>query len=165
MFEEDIAHDHVCVLWKPVFLRSSDPSVIYREGKVGSRTEENDNSLTWREERREFWLLQSQVLAERSHSSDFSVSSTADSWNVLVKTISWKPTPKEVGWVSGKMAFASIRRSILRLATSCGFSRLDYCNCLLNMGTTDSLIQHLQKIQNLTAGLVLLYHRSAPRLD
>ena len=41
------------------------------------------------------------------------------------------------------------------LVTSCILSRLDYCNCLL-MGTRNSVIQPLQKIQNFAARLVLL---------
>ena len=45
-----------------------------------------------------------------------------------------------------------------RLVTSYILSRLDYCNCLL-MGTPNSVIQPLQKIQNFAARLVLL----APR--
>ena len=44
------------------------------------------------------------------------------------------------------------------LVTSYILSRLDYCNCLL-MGTPNSVIQPLQKIQNFSARLVLL----APR--
>ena len=46
-------------------------------------------------------------------------------------------------------------------------SRLDYCNCLL-MGTPNSVIQPLQKIQNFAARLVLLaprYHHSTPLLE
>ena len=41
-----------------------------------------------------------------------------------------------------------------RLVTSYILSLLDYCNCLL-MGTSNSVIQPLQKIQNFAARLVL----------
>ena len=47
------------------------------------------------------------------------------------------------------------------------FSRLDYCNCLL-MGTPNSVIQPLQKIQNFAARLVLLaprHHHATPLLE
>ena len=53
------------------------------------------------------------------------------------------------------------------LVTSYILSRLDYCNCLL-MGTPNSVIQPLQKIQNFTARLVLLtprHHHSTPLLE
>ena len=53
------------------------------------------------------------------------------------------------------------------LVTSYILSRLDYCNCLL-MGTPDSVIQPLQKIQNFAARLVLLsprHHHSTPLLE
>ena len=58
---------------------------------------------------------------------------------------------------------SSIRRFLTEdatktLVTSYILSRLDYCNCLL-MGTPNSVIQPLQKIQNFAARLVLL----APR--
>ena len=46
-------------------------------------------------------------------------------------------------------------------------SRLDYCNCLI-MGTPNSVIQPLQKIQNFAARLVLLapcHHHSTPLLE
>ena len=46
-------------------------------------------------------------------------------------------------------------------------SRLDYCNCLL-IGTPNSVIQPLQKIQNFSARLVLLaphHHHSTPLLE
>ena len=46
-------------------------------------------------------------------------------------------------------------------------SRLDYCSCLL-MGTPNSVIHPLQKIQNFAARLVLLaprHHHSAPLLE
>ena len=46
-------------------------------------------------------------------------------------------------------------------------SRLDYCNCFL-MGTPNSIIQSLQKIQNFAARLVLLaprHHHSTPLLE
>ena len=52
------------------------------------------------------------------------------------------------------------------LFTSYILSRLDYCNCLL-MGTPNSVIQPLQKIQNCAARLVLLapcHHHSTPTL-
>ena len=51
--------------------------------------------------------------------------------------------------------------------TSYILSRLDYCNCIL-MGTPNSVIQPLQKIQNLAARLVLLaphHHHSSPLLE
>ena len=53
------------------------------------------------------------------------------------------------------------------LVTSCILSRLDYCNCLL-MGTPNSVIQPLQKVQNFAASLVLLVPRhqhSTPLLE
>jgi len=53
------------------------------------------------------------------------------------------------------------------LVTSYILSLLDYCNCLL-MGTPNSVIQPLQKIQNFAARLVLLaplHHHSTPLLD
>ena len=64
---------------------------------------------------------------------------------------------------------SSIRRfltedAIKTLVTSYILSRLDYCNCFL-MGTPNSVIQPLQKIQNFAARLVLLaprHHHSAP---
>ena len=52
------------------------------------------------------------------------------------------------------------------LVTSYILSRLDYCYCLL-MGTPNSAIQPLQKIQNFAARLVLLvphHHHSTPLL-
>ena len=54
-----------------------------------------------------------------------------------------------------------------RLVTSYIPSRLDCCNCLL-MGTPNSVIQPLQKIQNLAARLVLLaprHHHPTPPLE
>ena len=51
--------------------------------------------------------------------------------------------------------------------TSCILSRFDYCNCLL-MGTPNSVIQPLQKIQNFAARFVLLaprHHHSTPLLE
>ena len=64
---------------------------------------------------------------------------------------------------------SSVRRFLTEdatktLVTSYIFSRLDYCNCLL-MGTPNSVIQPLQKIQNFAARLVLLtprHHHSTP---
>ena len=53
------------------------------------------------------------------------------------------------------------------LVTSYILSRLDYCNCLL-MGTPNSVIQPLQKIQIFAARLVLLaprHHHSKPLLE
>ena len=53
------------------------------------------------------------------------------------------------------------------LVTSYILSRLNYCNCLL-MGTPNSVNQHLQKIQNFAARLVLLaprHHHSTPLLE
>ena len=53
------------------------------------------------------------------------------------------------------------------LVTSYILSQLNYCNCLL-MGTPDSVIQPLQKIQNFAARLVLLAphrHHSTPLLE
>ena len=53
------------------------------------------------------------------------------------------------------------------LVTSYILSWLDYCNCLL-MGTPNSVIQPLQKIQNFAARLVLLaprHHHSTPLLE
>ena len=53
------------------------------------------------------------------------------------------------------------------LVTSFILSRLDYCNCLL-MGTPNSVIQPLQKIQNFAAKLMLLapcHHHSTPLLE
>ena len=51
--------------------------------------------------------------------------------------------------------------------TSYILSRLDYCNCFL-MGTPNSVIQPLQKIQNFAARLVLLvphHNHSTPLLE
>ena len=48
------------------------------------------------------------------------------------------------------------------LVTSYILSWLDYCNCLL-MGTSNSVIQPLQKIQNFAARLV--HHHSIPLLE
>ena len=53
------------------------------------------------------------------------------------------------------------------LVSSYILSWLDYCNCLL-MSTTESLIQTLQKIQNIAARLVLLapcHYHSTPFLE
>ena len=53
------------------------------------------------------------------------------------------------------------------LLSSYILSRLDYCNCLL-VGTPNSVIQPLQKIQNFAARLVLLtprHHHSTPLLE
>ena len=53
------------------------------------------------------------------------------------------------------------------LVTSFILSWLDYCNCLI-MGTPNSVIQPLQKIQNFAARLVLLaprHHHSTPLLE
>jgi len=66
---------------------------------------------------------------------------------------------------------SSIRRFLTEdttktLVTSYIFSWLDYCNRLL-MGTPNSVIQPLQKIQNFAASLVLLaprHHHSTPLL-
>ena len=67
---------------------------------------------------------------------------------------------------------SSIRRfrtedAVKNLFTSYILSRLDYCNCLL-IGTPNSVIQPLQKIQNFAATLVLLarrHHHSTPLLE
>ena len=67
---------------------------------------------------------------------------------------------------------SSIRRFLTEdatktLVTSYILSRLDYCNCLL-MGTPNSVIQPLQKIQNFAARLVLLaphHHHATPLLE
>ena len=67
---------------------------------------------------------------------------------------------------------SSIRRFLTKdatktLVTSYILSRLDYCNCLL-MGTPNSVIEPLQKIQNFAARLVLLeprHHHSTPLLE
>ena len=67
---------------------------------------------------------------------------------------------------------SSIRRFLTKdtaktLVTSYILSRLDYCNCLL-MGIPNSVSQHLQKIQNFAARLVLLaprYQHSTPHLE
>ena len=61
---------------------------------------------------------------------------------------------------------SSIRRFLTEdatktLVTSYILSRLDYCNCLL-MGTPNSVIQPLQKIQNFAARLALLAPPSPP---
>ena len=55
----------------------------------------------------------------------------------------------------------------LLLLNSYILSQLDYCNCLL-MGTPNSVIQPLQKIQNFAARLVLLaprHHHATPLLE
>ena len=54
---------------------------------------------------------------------------------------------------------SSIRRyptedAAKQLVTSCVLSRLDYCNSLL-MGTPNSVIQPMHKVQNTAAGLIL----------
>ena len=67
---------------------------------------------------------------------------------------------------------SSIRRFLTEdaaknLVTSYILSRLHFCNCLL-MGTPNSVIQPLQKIQNFAARLVLLaprHHHSTPLLE
>ena len=67
---------------------------------------------------------------------------------------------------------SSIRRFLIEdatktLVTPYILSRLDYCNCIL-MGTPNSVIQPLQKIQNLVTRLVLLalcHHHSIPLLE
>ena len=67
---------------------------------------------------------------------------------------------------------SSIRRFLTEdatkaLVTSYILSRLDYCNCLL-MGTPNSVLQPLQKIQNFAARLVLLaprHHHATPLLE
>ena len=67
---------------------------------------------------------------------------------------------------------SSIRRFLTEdaaktLVTSSILSRLDYCNRLL-MGTPNSVIQPLQKIQNFAARLVLLapsHQHSTPVLE
>ena len=67
---------------------------------------------------------------------------------------------------------SSIRRFLTEdatktLVTSYILSRLDYCNCLL-MGTPNSVIQPLQKIQNFAARLILLaprHHHATPLLE
>ena len=67
---------------------------------------------------------------------------------------------------------SSIRRFLTEDATktfvsSYILSRLDYCNCL-RMGTPNSDIQPLQKIQNFAARLVLLasrHHHATPLLE
>ena len=67
---------------------------------------------------------------------------------------------------------SSIRRFLTEdatktIVTSYILSRLDYCNCLL-MGTPNSVIQPLQKIQNFAARLVLLaprHHHATPLLE
>ena len=67
---------------------------------------------------------------------------------------------------------SSIRRFLTEnatktLVTSYILPWLDYCNCLL-MGTPNSVIQPLQKIQNFAARLVLLaphHHHSTPLLE
>ena len=67
---------------------------------------------------------------------------------------------------------SSIRRFLTEdttktLVTSYILSRLDYCNCLL-VGTPNSVILPLQKIQNFAARLFLLaphHHHSTPLLE
>ena len=67
---------------------------------------------------------------------------------------------------------SSIRRFLTEdatktLVTSYILSRFDYCNCLL-MGTPNSVIQPLQKIQNFATRCVLLaprHHHSTPLLE
>ena len=67
---------------------------------------------------------------------------------------------------------SSIRRFLSEdatktLVTSYILSRLDYCNCLL-MGTPNSVIQPIQKLQDFAARLVLLaprHHHSTPLLE
>ena len=65
---------------------------------------------------------------------------------------------------------SSIRRFLTEdatktLVTSYILSRLDYCNCFL-MGTPNSVVQPLQKIQNFAARLIVLaphhHHNTSP---
>ena len=73
---------------------------------------------------------------------------------------------------SSNASVTSIRRFLtndaaMALVISCTLSRLGCCNCLL-MGTPNSVIQPLQKIQNFAARLVLFVprlHHSTPLLE
>ena len=92
---EKVAYDHVCVLWKPIFLQSSELFVVYWDSKLGSHIEENaivqlgENKGT----DKSFGSFSSQVLVDIADASDFHISRMADSWNVLVKSrVIWNET-------------------------------------------------------------------------
>ena len=75
-------------------------SVVYWEDKGGCLIEENYNSPTWSEQKHSFGCFNSQVLVDRADVSDFHVSRTSDSWNVLVKRNVKQLTLCTVTWVS-----------------------------------------------------------------
>ena len=58
--------------------------------------------------------------------------------------------PKRIGSIRSYLTEDATKK----LVTSCVLSRLDYCNSLL-MGTPNSVIQPMQKVQNAAARLIL----------
>ena len=97
----------------------------------------------------------------------------SDSFQALLSWTLFKHQVFADVYKSVKLLISSLIRRFLTedaaktLVTSCILSRLDYCNCFL-MGTPNSVIQPLQKIQNFAARLVLLAprtHHSTPLLE
>ena len=70
----------------------------------------------------------------------------------------------ELKRISSIRRFLSTEDATKTFVTSYILSRLDYCNCLL-MGTPNSVIQPLQKIQNFAARLAPRHHHSTPLLE
>ena len=118
--EEEVSHDHVCVIWKPVSLQRSELFVVFWERKVGSQTEESDNDLTLRKQRhrREFWLLQQS--GKRKQNEVHLKCACRETSEIMksrlrvqvVQGMSALPSRSEVGWTLGKaVLFDFIRRA------------------------------------------------------